>query len=330
MEDCSNLKHNAAGSHKPKPNNTPLISIILPTYNGETYIVESLESILSQTYHNWELIIVDDCSTDTTPTIISEYAEKDSRIKIFRNEENKKLPTSLNIGFAQASGTYYTWTSDDNYYEANALETMINFLESNPQYGMVCAQVNYIGHPKRKLGCTQKISPSMLLRHNLCESCFLYRKSIADIVGEYDKEMALIEDYDYWLRIMLQAPIAHIETVLYNYRFHDKSLTSKFRKHVLKKHIELIVKHSDAYKAKFSELSSYVDGEIKLYQSILENDENLYRATVKNMPKKSVYKSLSFILPAFPDRNIIKKVWQLGGIYSLKSLNLWRKNLKLS
>ena len=104
-----------------------LISIILPTYNGEKYIRESIDSILNQTYKNWELIIVNDCSTDQTPTIVDEYATKDSRIKIINNAMNLKLPKSLNIGFKEAKGEYYTWTSDDNIFKPTALEVMALF-----------------------------------------------------------------------------------------------------------------------------------------------------------------------------------------------------------
>ena len=89
------------------------VSIILPTYNGKKYIRDSIESIINQTYTNWELIIVNDCSTDDTQKIIEEYQQKDKRIIVINNEKNLKLPASLNRGFEEASGEYYTWTSDD-------------------------------------------------------------------------------------------------------------------------------------------------------------------------------------------------------------------------
>ena len=99
-----------------------LVSIVLPTFNGEEFLAQSIESVLKQSYKNLELIIVNDCSTDSTPRIIEEFAKKDSRIKIIHNAINQKLPRSLNIGFNAASGEYWTWTSDDNYYLENAIE----------------------------------------------------------------------------------------------------------------------------------------------------------------------------------------------------------------
>lgn len=76
-----------------------LISIVLPTYNGSRFLRDSIESVVSQTYEHWELIIVNDCSTDNTLKIAKEYEERDSRIRVISNNINKKLPASLNIGF---------------------------------------------------------------------------------------------------------------------------------------------------------------------------------------------------------------------------------------
>ena len=100
----------------PENKTSPKISVVLPVYNGERYLRESLDSILAQTMGDFELIVVDDCSTDATSVILAEYAVRDSRIRIIRNAENQKLPRSLNIGFAEARGEYLTWTSDDNVY----------------------------------------------------------------------------------------------------------------------------------------------------------------------------------------------------------------------
>ena len=80
------------------------ISIVLPTYNGEKVIKKSIESVLSQTYVNWELIIVNDCSTDNTLSVIESYEQSDSRIRVYNNTTNQKLPRSLNIGFSHATG----------------------------------------------------------------------------------------------------------------------------------------------------------------------------------------------------------------------------------
>ena len=122
----------------------PKVSIVLPTYNGQDFISESIESIIRQTYTDWELIIVNDCSTDDTQQIIDKYILMDKRIRTIKNCVNKKLPESLNIGFRNANGELLTWTSDDNIYLPDALSEMVKFLDNNPDSYMVCAAMQVI------------------------------------------------------------------------------------------------------------------------------------------------------------------------------------------
>ena len=122
-------------------NKKPLVSIVLPTFNGERYLRQSIGSVISQQYKNWELIIVDDHSTDSTSAIIDEFTDTDSRIKVIHNSTNQKLPKSLNIGFEKAKGDLLTWTSDDNLYLPNALGEMVDIFLSDSDLGFVfCAQ----------------------------------------------------------------------------------------------------------------------------------------------------------------------------------------------
>ena len=119
---------------------TPLITIVLPVYNGSRYLSTALDAILSQTYKNFELIVVDDCSTDTTPKILTDYSFQDSRIRTIRNETNLKLPTSLNVGHQAGRGSFFTWTSDDNIPHSDWLWPYsfapYQFKKYRPLYGM--------------------------------------------------------------------------------------------------------------------------------------------------------------------------------------------------
>lgn len=201
------------------------VSVVLPTYNGEQYVEESIRSVLTQTYQNLELIIVDDCSTDGTPEIIRRFAEEDSRVRLIRNAENQKLPRALNIGFAQASGDYFTWTSDDNCYDKDAIEVMVSFLEENPQCGMVYCDI-------RDLLADGTISPKSRVRPprslyvgSYFGACFLYRRQAAEAVGEYDPDMILAEDYDFMLRFAKRFEIRYLPVCKYTYRIHPASLS---------------------------------------------------------------------------------------------------------
>ena len=201
------------------------ISIVLPVYNGAEYLAESIDSVISQTYANWELIIVNDCSTDDTLAIASKYASQDTRIKVLTNLQNLKLPKSLNVGFAHASGEYYTWTSDDNKYRPDALRVMMESLEKNPNAVMVYADESYIDSDGVEFEKVKKQGPEYIFTGNVIGACFLYTAFAAKKTGEYDADLFLAEDYDYWIRLYEVGEILHVEKSLYYYRRHKNSLT---------------------------------------------------------------------------------------------------------
>ncbi|SHL36311.1 glycosyltransferase family 2 protein [Flavobacterium saccharophilum] len=108
-----------------------LVSIITPTYNAEKFITETLKSVQNQTYQNWEMILVDDASTDKTVNIIADFAEKDSRIKLFKLEKNSGNGFARNIALEKAVGKYIAYLDADDLWFANKLEKQIGFLKTN-------------------------------------------------------------------------------------------------------------------------------------------------------------------------------------------------------
>lgn len=223
----------------------PTVTIVLPSYNGSKYIRDSINSIREQTFTDWELIIVDDCSEDNTLEIVKKYEEKDNRIRIIHNEINRKLPASLNIGFKHATGRYLTWTSDDNIYLPKALAVMVKRLESL-NVPMVCADEYLIDESGNiKTNVVLKYN-GQLCRCNTIGACFLYRREILDSIGDYDTGLFCIEDYDYWLRIKKKyGHIERIDQVLYKYRTHNSSLSFTKREEVRIAFIKLRKKHLD-------------------------------------------------------------------------------------
>lgn len=208
-----------------------LVSIILPTYNGSRFIKDSIESIINQTYKNWELIIINDCSTDNTLNICKEYAKNDNRIKIFTNETNKKLPASLNIGFEKACGEYLTWTSDDNMYKENAINYMVEYLEKHLNVDFISSDFDYVDENNIFINTQMDRYPNrnlyILPRFNVVGACFMYRREIINKVGKYDESQFLCEDYDYWFRIALCCNMAFLNNVnLYKYRESKYNLSS--------------------------------------------------------------------------------------------------------
>lgn len=221
------------------------VSVILPTYNGSAYIAEAIQSVLEQTYADFELIIVNDCSTDNTLEIITEYAKKDSRIRVINNETNAKLPQALNIGFRAARGQYYTWTSDDNRYLPNAFEVMLSLLEEKLTVGLVYCNMNLIDERGNITKEGRLPEPDTLVRHNCVGACFMYRSTVAKSVGTYDPEMFLAEDYDYWMRIYQKSTLEHIDETCYLYRIHGGSLTAQRQQQIKAQTAKLWMKYFD-------------------------------------------------------------------------------------
>lgn len=218
-----------------------MVSIVLPTYNGAKYIKNSIQSIIAQTYTDWELIVIDDCSTDSTNTIVSEFAKKDKRIKLFKNEKNMRLPASLNIGFSKSKGEYFTWTSDDNLYKPCAIEQLIKTLQENVNIGLVFSRMENIDANGKSKGLSYSPKEIEELHyHNIVGASFMYTRTVYDKIGDYDTNKFLMEDYDYWLRISRVYTIKYLPDVLYQYRQHKGSLTESRNKLVLESKIRLL------------------------------------------------------------------------------------------
>ncbi len=207
-----------------------LVSIILPTYNGARYIRTSIDSCLNQTYQHFELIVVDDCSTDNTAGIVKEYTERDGRVKYIKNETNKKLPLSLNTGFAAAQGELFTWTSDDNYYAPQAIEVMVQSLLQHPEAGLVYTNYKTIDDDGNITGdkIFGDVNESMVTWLG-AGACFLYQAQLHTELKGYDASAFLIEDYDFFIRALTKTRFHYINrTDLYYYRLHAGSLTSLY------------------------------------------------------------------------------------------------------
>lgn len=224
----------------------PKVSIILPTYNGERYLKQAIDSILAQTYTDWELILVNDCSTDATADIMEQYAGKDDRIRTIHNTSNQKLPASLNIGFAAARGEYFTWTSDDNLYLPNAIAVMAQCLDEHEEVSMVRASMDFIDAQDRVIGQSETYTDEKMYSFNCLGACFMYRRAVRVKIGEYDVDTYCAEDYDYWLRVLHHfGSIMPIDQVLYRYRRHGESLSETKRQQVSDQLTKLRVRYID-------------------------------------------------------------------------------------
>jgi len=262
-----------------------LVSIVLPTYNGKYFLKKSIESCLNQTYQNIELIIVNDCSTDSTEQIILSYT--DSRINYIKNETNQRLPKSLNIGFKNASGDYLTWTSDDNFFDVSAIEKMVSALESQ-KADLVYAPYFTIDNNEAITGERAVGKQSDVLVDNVVKACFLYKKEVHQKLNGYNPALFLVEDYDFWIRAAFENfKFYQLKEKLYYYRFHDNSLTETRRNDISKALYHLLKEHEVLFIEK--KKNEFLKGEfyLKLSNLALANKETAFQYYKKALSKKA-------------------------------------------
>lgn len=315
-------------------NKAPKASIVLPTHNGETYLSESIESVLNQTFKDFELIIVNDASTDRTLEIAQEYSKKDSRIKILSHKENKGISETINDGFDISSGEYRSWTSDDNYYSPDALMEMVNYLDSRPDCDMVYTTFtvrNQIENIEKIV--RTPISPLHMIDLDPCGACFLYRTSIAKKIGGYDKTYPLVQDYEYWLRMYLEGNIEYLDKNLYTWRFHDDCQSEKFSYELQEENLLLRDKYLPLYKEKFfEETSEYVDNYLRqrrLTKAVIaaeeQNDLYFSKKIMDEFSKEEIFVELKSRYKRLKHEFYLKAINRLGFKYFLNAIYLKNK-----
>ena len=143
-----------------KNNNFPLISVVMTAYNSEKYISDTIESILNQTYKNFEFIIIDDASIDNTWKIISKYAKKDIRIRAFQNKSNQKVSYSSNKGIKKSRGKYIARIDSDDWAYPYRLKLQYDFMEKHPEVGISGGIMEI---------CDEKLQPVVLRKYSLTD-----------------------------------------------------------------------------------------------------------------------------------------------------------------
>jgi glycosyltransferase involved in cell wall biosynthesis len=212
------------------------VSVILPVYNGSAYLSESIKSVLNQSHANFELIIVDDGSTDESPEIIKKYADEDKRIKNIRNKKNLGIQKSLNKGIKLSKGTYIARIDDDDLWcDKNKLEKQVEFLNNNLECGVIGTAMILIDSEGKELGkivykeSDNDIRNNLLLASQLAHPSVVIRKKALDELGFYreDKKYRHTEDYELWLRLGTKYKLANLADYCIKYRINPKGLSLK-------------------------------------------------------------------------------------------------------
>ncbi len=213
----------------------PDVSVIMSVYNGEEYLEEAIESVRNQTFKNWELIVINDCSTDSTDKILAGFAAKDERIKVHPNEVNLKLPSSLNKAISLCEGKYIARMDADDICLPERLEKQFEFMEENPDVALSSCRFMTVKNGVYASGgaggrCDFGALRAMLLVANPILHPGVIAK--AEVMKEfnYDPTHTCTEDLQLWTRMaMANQKMKILPECLLIYRLHDKQITSTTR-----------------------------------------------------------------------------------------------------
>ena len=208
----------------------PKISVVMPAYNAEQYIAESIESILNQTFADFEFIIINDGSTDKTADIVKSYDDK--RIKFIDNQENQGIVPVLNQGLSMARGEYIARMDSDDISHLNRFEKQVSYMDNHPECGVLSSSYHMFGEKEAKF-----IHPEHVGLVDLLDGCVvahpavMMRKSVIDKYEfRYSSNFRYAEDYELWSRMVLVTGIHNLPEVLLEYRWHANNVSVEHAK----------------------------------------------------------------------------------------------------
>ena len=209
-----------------------VISVVMPAYNSEKYIGEAIESILNQTFTDFEFIILNDGSTDNTAKIVKEYAKKDKRIRFVDNKKNQGLVAVLNQGLDLAKGTYIARMDSDDISLPTRFEKQIEYMNAHPECGVLGTYFMVFGSSNGVTKHPERIKVFNLLNEqHVGHPTVMMRKSVIDKYDfKYDKNYNYCEDFELWSRMVFVTEIHNIPEILLKYRWHGSNVSVEHAK----------------------------------------------------------------------------------------------------
>ena len=219
--------------------NENIVSVIIPCYNQEKYLAEAIDSVLSQTYTQWEMVIVDDGSTDNSAAIAKQYAEKDCRIK-YVFQENAGPSAARNRGVRESTGKYLFFLDGDDKVDSIIIETGVRYMEKHTNCTLFFSEMQYFGELTGKAIFRYTTYKDLLLNNSI-DCCCLVHKADFDRVGGFDEMMFGYEDWEFFIRLLYKN----------DYVYQDPRPLFYYRKANPVSVNKLAIRHSD-------ELTSYI------------------------------------------------------------------------
>ncbi len=267
-------------------NNTgdPKVSIIIPVYNGEKYLKYAIDSALSQTYKNLEILVINDGSTDKTDKIAKSYGDKIKYIK----KENGGVSSALNLGIKEMSGEYFSWLSHDDTYEPDKVEAEIDYLKKHKllhkkaivfsDYYLINSKGKIIAESRKDHEEIEKKPEYSLIKGHINGLSLLIPKQAFDDYGFFDTEMVCVQDYEMWRKMAKTYDFYHIPKLLVSTRYHAKQVSNTSPK--------VVTEGNDFYRRAIAEVSPKRMAEI-------EGSEYSFLMEVAKFHQNTVYKDVA-------------------------------------
>lgn len=232
----------------------PKVSVLLPVYNGESYLEKSIHSVLSQSFQDLEILILNDGSTDGSLAIANKFLSADKRIKIINFEKNIGLVGVLNEGIRQSAGLFLARIdSDDEWLDADKTKKQVEFLENNSEYALVGVKSLLVDKKDNIIGkieyCEndEDIRKKILIKNQFLHSGVMIKKSAAIKCGMYDHNEKYVEDYGLWLRIGQFYKLKNLSFYGLKYRVNPKGETATKNRQQVLNSFKLAIKFRNQY-----------------------------------------------------------------------------------
>lgn len=297
----------------------PDISVIMSVYNGETYLAQAIESVIAQTFKNWELVIINDCSSDSTGKILADFASKDERIKVHTNEVNLKLPTSLNKAISLCEGKYIARMDADDICLPDRLKKQYDFMEKNQDVALSSCRFMTVKNGVYMSGgaggrCDNKALCAMLLVANpILHPGVIARAEVLKRFN-YDTTLTCTEDLELWTRMSMENQKMQIlPECLLIYRLHDKQITSTTLE---RQHTEVLKIEQKYYSSLIGQMNEemqkfYISGiyfnEIANIHKFLDYAKWLRKVANKNFDRSTINYVLLEVLAEYKRCGISKQ-----------------------
>ncbi|PGA14220.1 hypothetical protein COL65_22230 [Priestia aryabhattai] len=319
----------------------PLVSVIMSVYNTEnSYLVEAIESILNQTYENFEFIIIDDCTNEGNVEVIKKY--KDSRINLIQNKNNLGLTRSLNKGIKLAKGKYIARMDADDISELDRFEKQINYLEENPEVMVLGGYAQILGKNKifmSKLEDDETFKIRMMffncaLAH---PTAMINKNLLISHHIQYDESIKKSQDYMLWVECMLVSKIRVLNDVVLQYRIHDQQITianseeqKKCTIEIQKKLLELLIEEPISeeignlhYSIASGQYCSSIENYERHMNTLIKSNENKLLYDKKKFKKECYYLWLLMTLKGIIRYRDFRGFYTLFFWKSLAKINFW-------